>query len=56
MQAMLRLHQQGATERRACVEKAHDPELFRLCRDIGSTQLAAVTQVKTWLCSWYGRC
>jgi uncharacterized protein (DUF305 family) len=56
LQAMLRHDREGVTEGRACVARAHDPQLIRLCQEIARTQLAAATHEQTWLCSWYGRC
>ncbi len=56
LEEMSRQHQQGVSEASACVERTRDPELARLCREIGSSQLAAATHAQTWLCSWYGRC
>jgi uncharacterized protein (DUF305 family) len=56
LRAMARHHREGVREARGCVERARDPELIRLCRDIGSTERAALANAQSWLCSWYRRC
>lgn len=38
------------------IDRAYHPELVDICANIVETQVAEITQMRTWLCEWYGVC
>lgn len=56
MEMMIKHHAKAVEEGRKCLDKAWHAELRELCENIIATQSAEITQLRSWLCAWYGEC
>lgn len=56
MEMLITHHEKAIKEAQQCLAKAWHPELRQLCQNIIDAQSAEITQLKPWLCEWYGRC
>lgn len=56
MKSMIRHHWTAVVRASACVDQADHPELVSLCANIVETQVAEITQMRTWLCDWFAIC
>lgn len=56
MRQMIRHHWLAINRASTCMERAYHPELIDMCEGIVETQAAEITQLRTWLCEWYGFC
>lgn len=56
MRQMIRHHRLAINRAASCTERAYHPELIDMCEAIVETQAAEVTQLRSWLCEWYGLC
>jgi uncharacterized protein (DUF305 family) len=56
MEMMIKHHEKAVKEGRMCLDKAWHAELRQLCQNIISAQSAEITLLRSWLCTWYGKC
>ena len=56
MKSMIRHHWKAVVRASGCIDRAFHPELVAMCADIVEAQAAEITQMRTWLCDWYGIC
>lgn len=56
MKSMIRHHWRAVVRASGCIDRAYHAELVELCANIIETQVAEITQLRTWLCEWYGTC
>ena len=56
MKSMIRHHWTAVVRASGCIDRAYHPELVDMCANIIETQVAEITQMRTWLCDWYGVC
>lgn len=56
MEMMVKHHEAAIREAEACLQDAEHEELRALCQDIIDSQSREAGQLRTWLCTWYGRC
>lgn len=56
MKMMIRHHWKAVVRASGCLDKAYHSELIEMCGDIVEAQVAEITQMRTWLCQWYGVC
>ena len=56
MKSMIRHHWTAVVRASGCIDRAYHPELVDMCANIIETQVAEITQMRTWLCNWYGVC
>ena len=56
MEMMIKHHSAALKEAQTCERRAFHPELRQLCQNIISTQSQEISQMRNWLCVWYGIC
>ena len=56
MKSMIRHHWKAVVRASQCVDRAYHDELIDLCGEIIEAQVAEITQLRAWLCAWYGIC
>jgi uncharacterized protein (DUF305 family) len=56
LKMMIRHHWKAVVMGSACIDRAYHPELVSLCANIVEAQTAEITQMRAWLCQWYGIC
>jgi uncharacterized protein (DUF305 family) len=56
MKSMIRHHWRAVVSASGCIDRAYHPELVDMCANIVETQVAEITQMRTWLCEWYAIC
>lgn len=56
MEMLIKHHEKAIKEAQQCLAKAWHAELRQLCQNIIDAQSAEITQLRSWLCEWYGRC
>ena len=56
MKSMIRHHWKAVVRASGCIDRAYHEELVEMCTEIVEAQVAEITQLRTWLCEWYGIC
>ena len=56
MKSMIRHHWRAVVSATGCIDQAYHTELVDMCASIVETQVAEITQMRTWLCEWHGVC
>ena len=56
MEMMIDHHAAAVEEGTECLQQAYHDPLLELCQNIVVSQSMEIRQMRTWLCSWYGRC
>ena len=56
MKSMIRHHWKAVVRASGCIDRAYHEALVTMCADIVEAQVAEITQLRTWLCDWYGVC
>jgi len=56
MKSMIRHHWKAVIQASGCIDRAYHAELVTMCAEIIEMQVAEITQLRTWLCDWYGVC
>ena len=56
MEMMIEHHSKAIKEAQTCERRAFHAEIRQLCRNIISTQSQEMSQMRNWLCIWYGIC
>ena len=56
MKSMIRHHWKAVVRASGCIDRAYHAELVDMCANIVETQVAEITQLRTWLCEWYAIC
>ena len=56
MKSMIRHHWKAVVRSAGCIDGAYHSELVAMCAEIVEMQTAEITQLRTWLCEWYGIC
>jgi uncharacterized protein (DUF305 family) len=56
MKEMIRHHWKAVVRASGCVDRAFHADLVQMCAQIVEVQVAEITQLRTWLCGWYGVC
>lgn len=56
MKSMIRHHWKAVIRASGCIDRAYHAQLVEMCGEIIEAQVAEITQLRTWLCEWYGIC
>lgn len=56
MRQLIRHHQRAIRMAAICTKRASHPDLVDMCEEIIEAQAAEITQLRAWLCEWYGLC
>lgn len=56
MRQLIQHHQQAIRMAATCTKRASHPDLVDMCEEIIEAQAAEITQLRAWLCEWYGLC
>ena len=56
MKSMIRHHWKAVVRASGCIDRAYHEELVEMCTQIVQAQVAEISQMRAWLCEWYGVC